>query len=161
LSQSFDSDLAASSDGRRELIPVEDWLLQDFVLMANEAGSSVGVTLTVGGVLVTGMLIGAKQYFESLGDLLAAAIPDRAAAASMREKYVTLGAEMHKRHLAYMARLEAGKEGEAPTFLHLRDARVYAGPSVVPTRGGVLWRGRISAVDGFIVGIINSSETAG
>jgi hypothetical protein len=42
-----------------------------------------------------------------------------------------------------------------PGFIHLRNARFLAGDQMVPTNRPVLWRGRITAVDGFFLGSLS------
>src|SRR5690606_30437230 len=43
----------------------EDYLLQDFVLLA-EQGLEFSLTLNIGGGIVSGLVVGGRKYFETL-----------------------------------------------------------------------------------------------
>ncbi|WP_309894213.1 hypothetical protein [Archangium sp.] len=108
----------------------------------------VGVTLTVGGTLISGSLISGQWYFAQLAEQLKASPQPAPAFAAMPETF----REALKINLA--------KENEpfVSNFVHLMDARVHApGQMPIPTGGkGALWRGRIDAVDGFMWGLITA-----
>ena len=46
----------------------KDWFLQDLIEIVNSGKMSFDVTLTVGGFLVSGTLVGGKEYFEGFGE---------------------------------------------------------------------------------------------
>jgi hypothetical protein len=47
---------------------------------------------------------------------------------------------------------EPPPEGQPPSYIHLKDARIFApGQNPIPS-SGLLWRGRISCVEGFSMG---------
>jgi hypothetical protein len=95
----------------------------------------VKITLTINGVVVSGYVIGAKQYGEYLLNNLVTVI-------------------------------EGGKIGVAPevvdrankTYIHLRDARLYptnGGPIPSLDEPGMYWRGKISAIESYAIGVTN------
>jgi hypothetical protein len=100
---------------------------------------TIGITLTVGGLLVTGELISAKTYMDeflrgTLRDKMRSAIEEND---SLKQQ------------------IENAPEGE--DFIHLRNTKFLlpTGQPPVPGVGnGVLWRGRRSSVDGFFVGLL-------
>ena len=50
---------------------------------------------------------------------------------------------------------EPVQKGPSPSFIHLRSAKIYAaGQRPLPTTG-MLWRGKISSVDGFTIGVLS------
>lgn len=132
-----------------------DWLLSRFVSMANTQGVSIGVTLVVGGSLVTGLIIGGREYFREMGAALARATgsdPDAGAedfGRSVEDLYPTAPDEGDEAR-----RKEEGQEPRTRVkFIHLRNARVLHGTTMIPENfQGHLWRGRIAAVDGFMLG---------
>src|SRR5690242_11263003 len=67
--------LAAPVQERPTEAPM-DWFLAELVRRANEGGLSIGVTLCVGGTLVSGSLIGGRAYFESIAERAAVGARD-------------------------------------------------------------------------------------
>lgn len=137
-----------------------DWFLRVLVSTVNgvEKGGGrleVPVTLNVGGFLVSGYMVGGNRYFEEFASLLRIGLAD------------TFGEEGAQSIVAPFR--EAGrvydKEGmedlpEAKHFVHLRDTRFFRpGGDPIPTTQGVLWRGRLEAVDGFTLGVFSSSSS--
>lgn len=46
-----------------------------------------------------------------------------------------------------------------PSYIHLKNARVYHGQSQIPQRfDGILWRGRLSMINGFTVGEVQQER---
>jgi hypothetical protein len=128
-----------------------DWFLAELVRRANEGGLSVGVTLCVGGTLVSGSLIGGRAYFESIAESAAGAPRDSVEAARARA------------FLRSPAALYAAASDEPPepddeplAYIHLARARFLAANGrPIPGKTGLLWRGRLGAVDGFVLGAVD------
>lgn len=126
-----------------------DWFLQSFVTMFNENNGSMGLTLVTHGFLVSGQLIGGKEYFEGFGDDLASAIPN--GGDKIKQTYKEMGEKVYNRE----------KEGNshAPTFIHLKNAKFFhPNGQPIPTNRGVLWRGRISEISGFSLGQLSTPD---
>ena len=132
-----------------------DWLLSRFVSMANTQGVSIGVTLVVGGNLVTGLIIGGREYFTEMGAALARATgsdPDAGA-----KDFGRLVEDLYPTAADEGDEARSKEEGQDPRtgvrFIHLRNARVLHGTTIIPGNfQGHLWRGRLAAVDGFMLG---------
>lgn len=135
-----------------------DWFLQRIVDAVNsvEAGTenehTIPVTLCVGGILVSGNLISGRVYFSGIADEIRTAnvVGERnddaieALARSLQE----LGNDVY-------TTAEAVQGGTPPHFIHLRSAKVWLPGTVpAPTNRGLLWRGRLEAVDGFWLGTV-------
>src|SRR5690606_9073723 len=117
-----------------------DAALNLFVAMADEQGVGTAITLTTSGGMVTGDLVGIEEYFRLLGGLLSGGDSESATAKS----FDRIGDEVR-------ASVEA--EGGPSDFVHLRNARFLSGTALVPTPpAGMLWRGSLSAVQGFSIG---------
>lgn len=121
-----------------------DWVLRSLVKSVNESGLLVGITLTVGGMLVTGTLVGGREYFEDFADKVAASAEDDAGAAQVQAIFADLGA-------IYDRDPEPGEP--LPSYIHLKDVRFFS-PSgqCLPDHDGAWWRGRIDSVQGFMLG---------
>jgi hypothetical protein len=95
----------------------------------------VHITLTINGVIVSGYVLGAKQYGEYLLNNLVTVVE--------------------------VGKLGVNPEVvdcSNKTYIHLRDARLY------PTNGGLIppldepgmyWRGKLSAVESYAIGVTN------
>ncbi|WP_410001495.1 gas vesicle accessory protein GvpU [Rhizobium leguminosarum] len=125
--------------------PDIDWLLQDLVSLANRTGMTIGITLHIGGSIISGLLIGGGQYFRQFAETFAAGFPEGDFASGMRSAY--------ERHAKLY---EDTDDDSLPSYIHLADARVFepSGRSI-PSESGTLWRGRISSVAGFHIGSLS------
>ncbi len=119
-----------------------DWLLQWFVKLVGSLNIEIGITLTVGGRVISGNLISHQAYFDKLAE--------DASAPFARIASEETAETMKKLILAYKP--GAPSEGEpAAQYLHLKDCQLFTNEAQ-PVGTGALWRGKISAVDGFTLG---------
>lgn len=135
-----------------------DWFLRDIVRMINTSTLELGITLQMGGFIVSGTLISGRTYFEKLGDAMAQAFPNAPDTADALKSYFSRPAA------AYLIRGEGEDEDaeqDRPTktsFIHLKDARFFHnGGKPIPTDNGVLWRGKLADVSGYVMGTVSSS----
>ncbi|MCM3716104.1 hypothetical protein M3202_18845 [Alkalihalobacillus oceani] len=122
-----------------------DNILEYFVQATNKHDFALDITLNVGGAIVTGTMVSAKHYFSTMSETFA-------------------GGNEISHHLSdQLAQAgEAAKKSEEPSasFIHLKEAKVYCGDSnPTPSEGEVLWRGKLSEIDGFYLGKITGGET--
>jgi hypothetical protein len=146
-----DSDTVAAPDAPPH--EGEDWFLQTIVAYAN-VGFEIGLTLMVGGLTVSGVLISGKKYFEELGESV------RAAKSQSPEMMNTLAETWSSFSRIYEKPEGASDDWLLPpaSYIHLRSAYVFApGAGHLPTGKGTLWRGRVAAVDGFAIGNLTVS----
>jgi hypothetical protein len=144
-----------------------DWFLQDEQKIANYfGGPTVGVTLLVGGVCVTGVIVSGREWFEAVAEGVRGANYlgiQGETADEVRE----LMAEPYKRLASLYPDTEALKgekdperqselakaaAADVPVFIHLKSARIFVPGQPLFPNHGVWWRGKLSAVDGFFVG---------
>ncbi|MFD1383871.1 gas vesicle accessory protein GvpU [Rhodanobacter aciditrophus] len=122
----------------------KDWFLQDLIEIANSGKMSFDITLTVGGFLVSGTLIGGKEYFQGFGEEFSFGLKGEAA-----EK---VKAAFSKNGDVYANKSEPAL---APSYIHLKNAHFFhTSGTPVPENRGVWWRGRISEVSGFSLGAL-------
>jgi hypothetical protein len=125
-----------------------DWFLQSLVNMANNDELEMGLTLQVGGFLVSGILVGGRKYFEGFAKDFASGF-DEESAPEVEASVSGYG------DLYTSDREKADRPGSwrALQYVHLKDARFFH-PSgkPIPVQGGVWWRGRLNQVAGFIPG---------
>lgn len=121
---------------------VSDWALVELVRMVNVNKVSIGVTLTIGGALISGVLISGKEFFDKMEQKFSSTNPEDGSLA----KYL---ADYHKQISD-----EVYADSQLPPntiFIHLDKAKQYFGQTAVPTVG-TLWRGRLCDVSGFSIG---------
>ncbi len=129
-----------------------DWFLEDLVRRANENGLSLGLTLCVGGGLVSGALIGGREYFEGFADEVASRVADPEVARRAREFFRSPAALY--REEGGPGRAKASSLVDPLSYIHLKAVRfLTAGGEPIPGKHGGYWRGKLSAVDGFVLGL--------
>lgn len=150
----------------------QDWFLDQLVEWANRFGVEMGITLNSGGMLVSGQTISGRNYFIELakefrGDSEEGSLVHTLGGLVEANKQVY---ETHDLTLKKDEGASKSDQGEAvesdddidslpppPTYIHLRNARIYApGQTPIPGNRGVLWRGRISEINGFSLGSLSA-----
>jgi hypothetical protein len=122
-----------------------DWFLEMLVKIAN-SGDSMGITLQVGGFLVSGTLVGGAEYFEGFAkDFASTFKPEHAE--TMRQA-VAEAAEPYKTARAVDLDLPA-------EFIHLKNVQFFSHAGSPVSSRGVWWRGRVCEVSGFILGSLS------
>lgn len=132
--------------------PEVDWFLQSLVDAANGCDRTViGITLQVGGFLVSGMLASGRMYFEELGADYASTVSEETAE-MVRETFAKCGE-------IYKSTDDENPDLPQPTYVHLKEARLFnAAGKPIPENHGVWWRGRLSEVSGFCLGILSTES---
>lgn len=126
-----------------------DWYLQSLVSLVNMSQLEFGITLVVAGGVVSGKLVGGKKYFETFAEDFSGSWPGDAK--EEINKAFARNAEIYD-----TSNDPAGVP--PPQFIHLIDAKIFFSSGSLPTRSGVLWRGRINAVSGFHLGAFLEQE---
>lgn len=131
-----------------------DPLLDVWVQQANSR-LELGVTLMVGGLLVSGTLVGQRQYLEGIADEFRNApggTPD--GGGGLAEVFDSVVAELYgpsERKESDDGDGDASSEQDVGGgFIHMKDVRVLD-PGGDSTKAA-WWRGRLTAVDGFMFG---------
>lgn len=149
-----------------ELPPPEyrDWFLQQLVELCNTSavGFGFGITLTVGGTIISGNVVTGRRYFEAMaedfGRGLAKALDGLAGAKEARDRTVAL-----MKRLVGKAAENYGppKDGENPPpvhYVHLENARIFH-PGAEPLPGhegeGTWFRVRVDRIDAFTFGLLS------
>ena len=126
--------------------PERDYLLGQFISVAN-LGASFGVTLTVGGLIITGTLIGGKEYLE----LLASSVDAAGFGKKEGEEETALGKLVRSySHLYDDVKFDTFA---TPGYIHLKNVQFIPVSGTGNTFNGVLWRGRLMEVSGWTLGV--------
>ena len=126
----------------------KDWFLEQLVTIVNKTEMAVGITLTAGGTIISGELVGGKQYFEEFAETFSSSLfpTDE----EFRKEV--------KRTFEENAKLY-GPESSVPTgFIHVKNCRfISTDGSSIPNNKGSWWRGKLSDVTGFTLGKMEKS----
>lgn len=126
--------------------PKEDWFLQILVNIVNKSQLKFGITLNVGGFLISGELISGKDYFEKFGSEFASPFQGKvtkSAKEKIKKMITDYGGIYDKKQ----------KEIDFPAYIHLKDAKFFSTTGKpIPYNQTVLWRSRIAEIQGFILG---------
>lgn len=122
----------------------KDGVLSTFVNAANNHEFELDITLVTGGAVVTGTLVSAEEYFKELSESF--------------EGGNDVSEELGER-FKQTSESASGGEGEAQ-FIHMKKTKVYLGDSKpTPSKGDILWRGKLSEVDSFFLGKISEPKS--
>lgn len=142
------NDIASDPDGlTRHDLDGKDWMLRDaldFLLDQNdEVKKTVRLTVILGGVVVSGTVIGRREWLERIACDL------NAAGEGFGTSFNTvLGHDIDEIDEVNARRSNAGIPTRARRFIHMRDARLHATTVMnVPA-----WRGDLSDVSGWSFG---------
>jgi hypothetical protein len=124
----------------------KDSILEFFVQASNKHDFSLDITLNVNGAVITGTLVSAKEYFDSLSETFE---DGSEVAQKLSEELAKAGESVE------------GNQCAEAHFIHLKNTKVYCGDSKpTPSKGKIMWRGKISEVDGFFLGKIAESKSS-
>ena len=134
------------------LVAETDWFLQSLVNMANETSLEIGITLQVSGMLVSGILVSHKQYFDGFGSEFASVFSDSEVSESIKTNISSYG-DLYKSDNENVAPLPP------PQYIHLKNTYFFnTVGKPIRSNKGVWWRGRICQVGGFSLGSLSVSE---
>lgn len=126
-------------------VPQEDWFLQNLISNANIGKFTMGITLNVGGLLVSGNLVGGREYFENFGSMFLSKM-------SNQDDKTTEDVESMFREYAEIYDREPD-QANPPNFVHLKDVEFFGGTrESILGKQSVWWRGRVSEIQGFFLG---------
>lgn len=135
-------------------VPQADAFLQFLVNLVNNGGQlkSIGVTLQMGGMLVSGSIVSGAEYFDTFASGFADALDGQAndTRQAVRASLAELGDVFRQPQPAE----------PLPNYIHLADALFFSADGTPIAGQPTLWRGRIAAVDGFILGRLQSDVNA-
>ncbi len=124
----------------------KDSILEFFVQASNKHDFSLDITLNVKGAVITGTMVSAKEYFNELSETFEDG-------SDVAQK---LSDELAKAGEA----VEENTSADAH-FIHLKNTKVYCGDSkATPSKGKILWRGKLSEIDGFFLGKISEAKSS-
>jgi hypothetical protein len=132
-----------------------DWLLQKLVCNVDiNDGLEIGITLQVSGMLVSGSLTGGKEYYKEFTRFHSGCFSDPSVSSKVAADFGS--------HAGIFENDPASITDDffLPQFIHLKNAKfINTSGRPISSNSGILWRGKISSVDGFFLGVLAVGET--
>ncbi|HDT2308019.1 TPA: hypothetical protein QHP34_002648 [Citrobacter braakii] len=114
------------------------------VNIANKHGANLGVTLFCKGIIITGMIISGKEYYDGVADSFG---PKKDGVASLGDYFRQVGDAVYSQK-------DGDEEQEFPNnFIHLKDVKLSAGTSGFTPYNNAFLRLKVEEIDGHIIGI--------
>jgi len=126
-----------------------DPFLEIFVELANKGTMEMSVTFHVNGLIISGMLTGAKRYYDYVEKLF----QDSGKTEEFKGAQVLDAIPQMFRDAVKENQDDSGIK---PRYVHLRDIRTYtADGKAAQTPQEIFWRGKLSSVNGFTIGSLH------
>lgn len=132
-----------------------DWMLQLLVKITNESQLRMGMTFFIGGSIISGDMVGGREYFDRFGPVLKGESPGTEVETSssfdeLKDAYYPISENTEEE-------ADGGEKDDVPgpTYVHMLNVKVFAG-GMTPFQGAI-WRGRLSQVDAWILGRADQS----
>lgn len=138
----------------------QDSFLRLLVGAINKTDTEVALTLSVGGLLISGMACSSATYFDGLGN-------DLVTGAEGNEAQSDFGAMFRQWAEEFRQSPNTDDDDDDERHwdvrvIHMKDARFFApGQVPLPNNRGIHWRGRLSSVDGFSMGQLRAELVSG
>ncbi len=136
-------------NNRYEIPSVGDWVLIDLVKQADKVGLEVGVLLNLGGILLSGTLIGGKKYFEAIQSQALELGEANATLSEILNRIAQDGRNVYDVPLP-------NEEDRLPTYIHLLDVNFIDTNGKSTGEVTTMWRGKIVDVTGFCLRTIHN-----
>ncbi|WP_156365652.1 hypothetical protein [Erwinia sp. Leaf53] len=119
----------------------KDDTLVSYITWANK-GVSLAVTLSIKGVLYSGMIIGGARWCDLMAEQLSSSSPSEEATEAINNYFNHIKNERYS---------SPPDEFDAIEFIHLEAVRVFQGAQQIQTPDTV-WRLKVGEVDGYTLG---------
>lgn len=155
------NDPATPEDAAHEAIPVadRDYFLQYLIGLANDSTKSwIPVTLSVNGMLVSGTLASAKEYFAEMAETISTTVYGL----DVKDVGVKDAKAKFADHiLAFAPPSDGSASFTDANYVHVRNAKFFAASGEpLNIMSSLIWRGRITAVNGWNYGRLEVASKA-
>jgi hypothetical protein len=123
--------------------------LANLINVSELEASEIGLTLSIHGTIVSGLMISRKRYYEETGkqfvDAIKSPIPENESI--FKKEFKMLFDQIKE------PKPNDQVEGEQQSnYIFMREARIFNGAQVIPSNGTTYWITKIKSVDGFCLG---------
>jgi type III secretory pathway component EscR len=132
-----------------------DEILEYFVQRVEETGIGKNITLCVNGLVVTGYIIRAKMYY----DIMSTIDNNEVKLTNDQIELETMDkSKEHYKEFMLQLRNKHTENSHSPKYIHLRNVKIYSSDVLSIPFPTELWRGKLSSVDGFSLGIAEVNQ---
>jgi hypothetical protein len=125
---------------------VSDKILEYFVEEVERTGVGTGITLYMRGLVVAGITMRSKKYYDLMSTLRSEQFQTTDA------NEIAIGKSTQEEYKRFFQDQREKATNSEPEYIHLEKATVYS-PGMPPTYVAVNpWRGKISSIDAFSIG---------
>ncbi|MGE7129146.1 gas vesicle accessory protein GvpU [Lysinibacillus xylanilyticus] len=118
----------------------KDGILATFVEITNETSIEIGLTLNVGGALISGLAVSYEKYLKGISELFKGHGPG---AEAFSKQFEDLAVESKKY-------AETKEVKSLPNYIHMENTKFIDAHGNIQELG--YWRGKLTSIDGFIIG---------
>jgi hypothetical protein len=126
-----------------------DGLLEFLIMKVEETGIGAGVTLCVNGSIITGNLIKSKIYYDKMIGMYDF---DESQLTAKNPEELDKWNEYHTDYVRFINELKRQEDKQNLKYIYLEHVTFRNANSSIPIQA-IVWRGKISSVDGFSIGI--------
>lgn len=137
---------------------LSDFDLSVFANLVNHTEVGVGLTLLVGGTLISGTLISGKKYYAALQERFSSYSPDSYGSV-LKEHFSNCYEVYAPENITEGSDTADANQTEIPlNFIHLEDVSLQGGNGGFTAINGALLRLKIEEIDGHIFGTTSSTN---
>jgi hypothetical protein len=126
-----------------------DGLLEFLIMKVEETGIGAGVTLCINGSIITGNLIKSKIYYDKMIEMYDF---DESQLTAKNPEELEKWKEYHTEYVGFINELKSQENKLNLKYIHLEHVTFRTANSNIPIQA-IVWRGKLSSVDGFSIGI--------
>ncbi len=126
-----------------------DGLLEFLITKVEETGIGAGITLCVNGSIITGNLIKSRIYYDKMIEMYD--FDENQLTAKNAEELAKWN-DYYAQYVSFINELKRQENQQNLKYIYLEHVTFRNVNSNIPTQA-IVWRGKLSAVDGFSIGI--------
>ena len=127
-----------------------DALLEFLIMKVEETGIGAGITICMNGSVITGNLTKSKIYYDKMIEMYDF---DDSQLTAKNQEGLDKWNEYHTEYVSFINELKKQEKNQQNLkYIYLENVTFRNVNSNTPTQA-IVWRGKLSAVDGFSVGI--------
>ena len=130
-----------------------DDLLEFLLRKVEETGIGAGITLCLNGSIITGNLVKSKIYYDKMIEMYDF---DNSQLTAKNQDEVDKWNGYYSEYVAFINELKKQVDPQNLKYIHLEHVTFRNVNSNILTQA-IVWRGRLSSVDGFSIGISTNS----
>lgn len=163
ISKENTDDSSLQQDTTTQYSSEPDWFLQFLINQTNIFGLETGITLYVGGLVISGITISGKNYFDKFAENYKSGFnKDWESLAEIIEGRIREESENYPLFWTQIDSENPSKEIKTTplkdvAYIHLRDVVILNQNGNKMVMANTMWRGRLESIDGFSLGNLSDS----